>query len=329
MRPDTIDRRTLIKKGGALLLVCSGLGLGPYLARNREIFKKSVVLMGTVAEIQVVHDDAKQAYEIIDRAFAEIKRIETVMSRFNKNSDIGRANRLAFEDAVPVSPETAEILQHAFRWSRVTGGAFDPAIGKLSEIWDIKNRSKPPQENQIVHLANRFFYQHVHLTGDSAAPRLKFTHPDVQLDLGGVAKGYAADQAIKVLTEAGLDQGLVNLGGDVAALGGKMQNPGWKIGIRDPGKPGTIAEVLELRNQAVATSGNYEQYFIAESSLYHHLIDPSLARPGRTSFHSLSIIGPNSCDTDALATGLFFFQQNKTNQILASNTEGFRAIRMG
>ena len=115
----------------------------------------------------------------------------------------------------------------------------------------------------------------------------------------------------------------------MASIGGKNQSQAWKVGIKDPNDLHKIARVLHLRNQSVATSGNYEQCFVSESSLYHHLIDPALARPGRSEFHSLTIIGPNSCDTDALATGLFFFPREKTKQLLEEHTEGFRAIRLG
>lgn len=329
MIPGTIDRRAFLKKGAALLIVCTGAGLGPFLARNRKIFQKSVILMSTIAEIQIVHDDARQAHHMIDQALAEIRRIERLMSRFRDNSDIGRANKQAFKEPVPVSEETAEVIARASHWSRATDGAFDPAIGKLVEIWDIKNRTQPPQEKQFSHLANRFFYKNVHLTRDSGKPFLSFSTSEVQLDLGGIAKGYAVDRAIDVLTAAGIKQALVNLGGDVVALGGKNRNQGWKVGIRDPHNLRKIAKALDLQNQSVATSGNYEQYFIAESSLYHHLIDPALARPGRSKFHSLTVIGPNGCDTDALATGLFFFSEDKTKRLLEENTEGVSTIRLG
>ncbi len=324
-----MDRRTLIKKGSALLIVCAGAGLGPFLARNRKVFRKATVVMGTVAEIQIIHDDAPTAYRIIDQAFAEIRRIEQLMSRFQAGSDVGRANEFAFEQPVPISQETAGIITKAFRWAAVTDGMFDPAIGKLSEIWDIKNRTTPPETNQWTHLSNRHFYQQMQLETKEGQPMLRFFNSDVKLDLGGIAKGYAADRAIQVLTDEGIEQALVNLGGDVVALGEKRNDRGWKVGIKDPNHPHQIAKVLNLKNQAVATSGNYEQYFISQASLYHHLIDPGLARPGRSSFHGLTVIGTNGCDADALATGLFFFSKEQTLQLLETNTEGFTTIRFG
>ncbi|MBF0287676.1 MAG: FAD:protein FMN transferase [SAR324 cluster bacterium] len=324
-----IDRRTLIKRGSVLLLVCAGAGLGPLLARNRKVFRKAIIVMGTIAEIQIVHDDAQKAHAIMAQAFAEIQRIEQSMSRFRNDSEVSRANSQAFHHPIAISQETAGVLSRAFHWARATRGMFDPGIGKLSKIWNIKHRNEPPEGKRLSRLANRQFYQQLRLDREGGKCFLQFSSKDVQLDLGGIAKGYAADRAIDVLAHAGIEQALVNLGGDVVALGGKNKNHGWKVGVKDPNHPHQIAKILELKNQAVATSGNYEQYFISQSSLYHHLIDPRLARPGRSIFHGLTVIGPNGCDADALATGLFFFSKEKTQQLLESHTEGFTAVRFG
>ena len=329
MQSKMMDRRTFLKKGGALLIVCTGAGLGPSLARKRKVFRNAVILMGTVAEVQIVHDDARQAARIMEQAFLEMARIERLMSRFRDDSEIGKANALAFQQPVPVSQETLALIAKALHYAKITKGVFDPAIGQLAEIWDIKNRIEPPAAIQLSRLADRQLYQKVHLAMDPREPFLRYSSADVRLDLGGIGKGYAADRAIAVLAEAGVEQALVNLGGDVVTLGGKSQGQAWKVGLKDPHPPHKIVKVLHLRNQAVATSGNYEQYFIAQSKLYHHLINPALAQPGRSQFHSLTVVGPNGCDTDALATGLFFFPVNESNRLLETHTEGFRTIRFG
>lgn len=325
-----VNRRNLLKKGGIFLIACAGAGLGPILAKNRKIFRKVFFTMGTIAELQVVHDNSKRANVIIDKAFKEIQRIEKLMSRFRKESDIGRANTLAHHQPVEISHETANLIQQAVQWAKTTGGVFDPAVGTLTQLWDIKNK-KHPSKDRWQELANQNFFHSIRIDFSRHLPSIAFLNPDVRLDLGGIAKGYAVDRAIHVLSKMGIDQGLVNIGGDVFALGGKGSSPGWKVGIKDPNHPKKVLKVLSLTNQAVATSGNYEQYLFSDedNAFYHHLIHPKLGRPDRSEFHSLTVVASSCRDADALSTGLFFFSEKQTARILEDHTPGFSTIRLG
>ncbi len=324
-----MTRRKFLKTGAGFLLVCAGAGLGPVLFRNRRLYTMSRPLMGTIGEIQVVHDDADRAYRAMESAFEELDRLERILTFYSDSSEIGKVNRLAFDQEVSVSPETSELIARALHWSQATGGFFEPGLGKVIALWDVKHRTEPPPENQWVRLADRFFHKKIILSGDRSAPTVRFLSDDVKIDLGGIAKGYAADRAIEILVKEGVGQALVNLGGDIATLGGKSESEAWTIGVRDPENVSKIAKIISLKNQAVATSGSYEQYFLSQGHVYHHLIDPKLAMPGNAKFESLSIIGNNCRDTDALATGLFFSSDYEKQSFLEDHTDNFQFMKFG
>lgn len=326
-----INRRNLLKIASASLLVVAGSGLGPALTRRRKVFRRTELLMGSFGEIQLVHDDVKTADKLIEAAFVEARRIEQLMSRFRIESEIGVINQYARTNAVTVSAETSATIARALHWSAVTEGRFDPAIGHLSNSWNLTGSSLLPDKELLKIMSAQHYYKKVELQQSTEKQTLSFHSPEIQLDLGGIAKGYAVDQAAAVLQNNGVEQAMINFGGDLRTLGARESSKSWKIGIRDPYNPDKIAQVLILRNQAVATSGNYEQFRSSSSGdlLSHHLIDPETARPGRLQFHGLTVVGSNCRDADALATGLFFMNRPESEKLLEDHTDGFRTIRLG
>lgn len=329
-RTGGVDRRTFLKAAGAFAVVCAGAGLGPLLLRRDRLFRRSGFLMGTVGEIQVVHDDVRKVDLAVEGAFEEMRRIERLMSHFSDASDVGRANVAVSGSSVPVSSETAEVVSRGLRWAEVTRGRFDPGIGGLSRIWDIANRKEAPKSEVLKNFIGRRFFPAIRVDGTAAQPSIRLTDDVAKLDLSGIAKGYAADRALQVIAGYGIDRALVNLGGDIATMGGRSRDDAWRVGIKDPKHPPKIAKVLHLNNQAVATSGTYEHYFVDRSDgrLYHHLIEPELARPVHDSFCSLTVVGDNCCDADALSTALFFLDDQDSVRLLEDHTERFSAIRL-
>ena len=322
-----MNRRKFLKVGGGAILIAAGAGLGPVLFRNRRVYGKTMPLMGTIGEIHVVHDDARKAYRAIDAAFEELTRIERLLTFYNDTSEIGTINRFAFLREVTLSGETGNLIESALHWSKSTDGYFEPGLGKITDLWDVKHRHEPPPKTQWARLADRSFYKKTLLSKSNSGYTVRFLAEDIKIDLGGIAKGYAADRAVAVLAEQGISQALVNLGGDIASLGGKSSSEGWRVGIKDPSNPSEIIKVLTLNNQSVATSGSYEQYFTSNGIIYHHLIDPKIGEPGHRRFESMTVIGDNCRDTDALATALFLMEDRTARRVLEDNTDGFELIR--
>lgn len=323
-----MHRRQFLKTSGAMLLVCAGAGLGPLLLSRRRVYTMTRPLMGTIGEIHVVSDDARWADRAMEAAFEELQRLESLLTYFSPASDVGRINAAVTGAEIRVAPETADLIERALHWSKVTDGGFEPGLGKVSDTWDVKHRTEPPAQDMWQRFAGLSLHRFIHVTTGPEAT-VKILSPDVRLDLGGIAKGYAADRAAEVLKKEGITQALINLGGDIVALGQRADGEGWRVGVRDPERADVMATIVTLHDQAIATSGTYEQYFRSGGRVYHHLIDPKLAEPKRAQFQSLTIVGTNGRDTDALATGLFFSTDEDKKKILADHTDRFQCMTWG
>jgi thiamine biosynthesis lipoprotein len=181
------------------------------------------------------------------------------MSRYTATSDVGRANRLAAQDAVEVSPATAAVLEAAIGWAIASDGAFDPCMGRAVELWDVEHRSAPPAEAAVRRLAARRLYRALDLA-PGPRPRVRLTDRDAAIDLGGIAKGYGVDRAVDALRRHGITRGFVNVGGDLHAIGPPRTaiRGAWGSALPAPGWPDGDDRVADA---AIATSGDYERFF--------------------------------------------------------------------
>jgi len=299
-----IGRREVLALGIGAFVVAS-VPLVRRFGRSRPLIRRSLPVMGTIADLAVVHDDPALAHAALDAAFAELVRVDRSMTRFRDDSDVGRANRLAARQAVRVHPETGRVLKTALDWARLSDGRFDPMLGSAVELWDVAHREEPPPRQAVRQFAGRALFRSLQLTELSGAAEVAFRDPDARLDLGGIAKGYGVDCAVAALRAAGIQDGLVNVGGDLYALGRSEDGDPWTVGIRSPDDPAVMMKTLRLGDRAVATSGDYEQYFMYAGRRYHHLLDPRTAAPRETDDHSLTITAASCIQADAAATALF------------------------
>ncbi len=299
-------RRNFIALGVGTFVIGSvatrGLGL---FGRKRRLVRRAVPVMGTIAEVAIVSDDTARAEAAIDAALEELYRVNRTMSRFTALSDIGRANADAHKGPVAVSAATARVVGEALRWSEGVAGRWDPGIGKVCALWDVKHRTVPPPADQVAELAGRKFYQAIEVERRAGTPVLYYHAPDVGVDLGGIAKGWAVDRAIEAIRAHGFQDAIVNAGGDLFAMGHSERGDAWEIGVQDPRRPGRIVRTFPLSDGAVATSGDYVQYFDYEGRRYHHIMDPITAAPRRTPVHSLTIAAA-SCMTADVACGTVY-----------------------
>jgi thiamine biosynthesis lipoprotein len=281
------------------------VGVAPFLRRRGDrLVRRTVPMMGTIAELGVVHDDSVVAHACIDAAIAELRRVEWLMSRYTATSDVGRANRLAAQDAVEVSPATARVLEAAIAWAIASDGAFDPCIGRAVELWDVEHRTTPPAAADVRRLAGRRRYRALDIDG-GARPRVRLTHRDAAIDLGGIATGYGVDRAVDALRRQGITRGIVNVGGDLYAIGRSLEGDPWRVGIRSPDDPHGLTGTIEIADAAVATSGDYERFFEYRGRRYHHLLDPDTAAPRVSPVHSVTIQAATCMDADAATTAVF------------------------
>jgi len=315
-------RRDVLRMGLGAFLVSAV----PFSWHRRTLVRRTVPVMGTIAEFAVLTFDQRLAQQAIRAAIDELRAVERTMSRFDPSSDIGRANRGAAADGVPISDDTALVLQEALRWAEASDGAFDPCIGKVLELWDVMHRHAPPPARQVHTLAARQFYRGMDVSRWQGAAAVRFTTDDIHVDLGGIAKGFAVDRAVAALRSRGIDRALINVGGDLYALGRAPSGDPWNIGIRSPLDPSRLAGTLELTDAAVATSGDYLQYFQYAGRRYHHLLDPRTAAPRLTPTHSVSVSASSCMHADAAATAIFGMRQADAERILAGRGHNARIV---
>jgi FAD:protein FMN transferase len=289
------------------------VGLGAFVVaalplRGRSaprLVRRSAPCMGTVAELGVVHRDEAYAHAAMDAALAELRWVERAMTRFRDDSEVGRVNLSAGRGAVPVSDETAHVVLEGLRWAEVSEGAFDPSVGRAVALWDVGNRTRPPSEDEVRELAGRNFFRSVEVGRHRGGSVVRLQDPDAALDMGGIAKGYGVDRAVAALRRWGIDRGLVNVGGDLFALGTAPDHGPWRVGVRDAHDPRGLGQTLEVEEGAVATSGDYEEFFEHDGARYHHLLDPGTGAPRQAADRSVTVLAPDCMSADAAATALF------------------------
>jgi thiamine biosynthesis lipoprotein len=296
------SRRDFISLGIGAFVV----GTIPLAARGRKrLVRRTLPVMGTFGEVAVAHKDQKYAQGAIDAALQELQRVESTLTRFRPESEIGRANLSAFSGPQEVSAETSVVLQASLRWADVTGGAFDPCLGRAVEFWDLGNRTRPPEAQEVHRFAQRGLFKALELGKSGGKNVVVFHEKDMGIDLGGIGKGYGVDRAVEVLRSWGIRNALVNVGGDLYALGGSEDGDPWKVGVRDPDDPGALVTTLPLTDRAVATSGDYHQFFEHAGKRYHHLLDPTTGAPSEVAFRSVTVAAESCMDADAGATTAF------------------------
>jgi FAD:protein FMN transferase len=322
----SIDRREFLAVGIGALLV-SVVPFSPW-KRGASLFRRTIPVMGTTAEVVVIHRDGSVAHAAIDDAMTALRRVETLMTRFRTDSEVGRINALAGRDLVAVSNETLEVVQSALHWARSTGGVFDPSLARAVELWDVAHRTEPPAAAARRQYAGRELYNTIEIDLSAATPRIGVGATDAAIDLGGIAKGYGVDMAVAALRAHGIEHGLVNAGGDLYALGKSQEGDDWRVGLRSPANPARIERTIPLSDQAVATSGDYMQYFEHGGRRFHHLLDPRTGEPSLSTGRSVTAIASKCTNADAAATAAFHLSAAEAERLFAPITDT-RLIHLG
>jgi thiamine biosynthesis lipoprotein len=248
----------------------------------------------------VISTQEEVARRAIKKAFDEIRRIERLMNVFCDRSEISRLNEGGKQ--IAITDDTYRVLEESLKYSRLTSGAFDPTIYRLMEVWFYKNESERPPEHEVISdLLDLTGYEYIELLDGGCAVIKK---KGVKIDLGGVCKGYAVDKAIECFQRQGIRDALINLGGNIRVIGVPGHKEKWRIGIRHPRKGNEIFGVIELDGGGMATSGDYERYFLHNGKRYHHIIDPRTGYPSPNCV-SVTVVAPNAILADILSTCIF------------------------
>ena len=265
-----------------------------------QTVRRDVALMSTTISFILVSDDSHKADQSIDKAVREFERIESAMSEWRPRSEVSRINLSAGKTPVAISNELFQLLEQSKELGDLTSGKFDVTFAGAGKLWDFKNKVIPSAE-KIEKAVTRINYRNLILDNKSKSAFLNSV--DMKLGLGGIAKGYAVDRAVQIIRGDGFADFAVNAGGDLY-VSGKRGKKLWRIGIQNPRDREDIIALLPVSNIAVATSGDYERYFIHEGKRYNHIIDPLTGHPAEQC-RSVTILAPRTYWADALATGVF------------------------
>lgn len=280
-----------------------------------EALTTSSYSLGTIINLRVQGMEAKQA---IEKAIERLNDIDDKMSVFKDNSEISKINLKAGDLSEIISKDTYLVIKESLRYSKLLDGAFDPTIRPLVALWNIGTaKEKIPEKYEIENRLKLVNYKDVVLDDSNFSVRLK--QKKQSLDLGGIAKGFAADEIRDIFYKYNIRCALIDLGGNIFALGGKEDGTPWRIGIQDPFKDrGEFMGVLSVKNKSVVTSGNYERYFIQGGKRFHHIIDPKTGYPSDSKIISATIISDNSIDGDGLSTGVYIVGIDKAMELIES-----------
>lgn len=283
--------------------------------KKESIFRKTRILMDTLVTISVVADSEEKADSAMEKAFGEVGKLDALLNFFSDKSELSAINRNAGAGPVRVSPETFEVIEKGVLASTITDGAFDATIGSEIALWDFFKK-KRPDERTIKEKLRLVDYRLVKLSQEESSVGL--VKKGMLMDLGAIAKGYAADKAVEELKRKGIKSGLVAVAGDIRAFGLKPDGKPWRVGIRNPrqkGKDDEILAMVELRDIAISTSGDYERYFIMDGKRYHHILNPKTGLPAE-GCQSVTVIAKDGTTTDSFSTGIFVLGPEKGMEVL-------------
>ncbi len=324
-----------------LKLTALGSVLSPFYSIAKPIFapplkyiERAAFTMGSIATIKAYCEDERLCNFAIDEVFREIKAIDKLMSVFDKKSQLSLVNCHSYEKEVGVDPRIIEVIEHAKHFYKLTNGAFDITVEPLMELYGFRDDKQPhhfPTDRQIAELLDSIGMNNV--TVNRQPPTIMLQHSKTRLDFGGIAVGYAIDRAVDILKSQGIESAIINHSGDIFAIGAPPDEDSWEVSIVDPMSAAggeNIITSVRIKNQALSTSGNYENFIEADGKTIGHILNP---KTGFTAAELLSTtaIADTSIEADALSTGLFVLgiepskaivQHSKNVKLIAISKDG-------
>lgn len=266
---------------------------------------KTFYSLGTVSEITLLDFKKSAGEKVLDNCDKILRDIDNKMSVHIPGSDVSKINENAGKNFVKVSKDTFTVIEASIKYSKLSKGNFDVTIGPMSNLWGIGTDSaKVPSKSEIDNILNLIDYKDIVLDKNNCS--VKLARAGMKIDLGAIAKGYAADKLAIYLKSNGVDSAILSLGGNIYTLGFKNNNEPFRVGIQDPQlSRGNSIGNIEVSNKSIVTSGVYERYIKKNNKIYHHMINPFNGYPFENELNSVTIISDKSINCDALSTSAF------------------------
>lgn len=283
----------------------------------------SRIVMGTFARSIAVAADKNTAKTANKTAFEKLVEIDEMMSDYLDDSELSIVNKQAFDNPIKVSDELFGVLEKAIEYSRISGGAFDVTIGPVVDLWHKAGEKKvKPTDEEIAAAKTKVGYDKLIL--DKEKKTVRFTVEGMRLDLGAIAKGYGIDKTAETMQAAGATGGMVDVGGDIQCFGKPAKKDKWAIGLQNPKEGEDFLKVIELGDNGVATSGDYLRFVVLDGEKFSHIMAPKKGSSAK-GLSSVTIIGSNAMDSDAMATTVTVMGIEKGLELVESieGMEGF------
>ncbi len=291
------------------------------LPATAEWYREARDMMGTRVSAELWSEDAALGAQALAAVFAEMDEVNRLMNPWDPDSELSGLNSEAYRGPVRVSRALFDVLKRSIEYSELSGGAFDVSFASAGQYYDYRKGVAPGKE-VLAEAVSRIDYTYIQL--DSEARTVRYAIEGLQVDLGGIAKGYAVDRAIEALLQLGIESAVVSAGGDSRILGNLGDRPR-TIGIRHPRKKNDFIVMIPLEDTAISTSGDYERFFIdADGQRVHHILDPSTGRSSGK-VQSASVLAEKAIDSDALSTTTFVLGVEK-GLALINSLHGVDAI---
>ena len=274
---------------------------------------RTVYIFGTIANFRLYGIQANKA---IEETVQRLNEIDDKISVFKQDSEISRINFCSGELPQKVSKDTLKLIRNAVKYSEISEGTFDPTIRPLTALWQIgTENAHVPSKEKISENLRLVDYKSVII--DDKTGTVGLIKKGQSIDLGGIAKGYAADEAADIFKKHKIKNAIIDLGGNILVVGKKIDGSQWRVGVQNPFRQrGTFIGVLSLEDKSVVTSGNYERYFEENGKRYHHIIDPKTGYPCESDIVSATIISDKSIDGDGLSTGIYILGVEKAMDLI-------------
>jgi len=260
--------------------------------------------MGTLINLRV-NTQRSQAKEVIQEVLVLIDRLEKIMSYYGIASQVSQINKQAGKAWVSVDPELFLVIKESHRYARLTNGLFNITVAALISLWQHSGKcGQIPSHSFIEDALTKVDYEDILI--DEQNRKIKLRQEGQKIDLGGIAKGYTANQVIQYYRQKGLHSAMINLGGNVALFGKRKDGKLWQVGIQDPDRErGQCLATIAVSDTSVVTSGDYERFFLEDDRYYHHILNPFTGYPADSKLRSVTVIHPDAMLADVLSTTLF------------------------
>ena len=303
-----------------VLLLVAGLYLMPH---EKEHCKQTELVLHTVVTLQAEGPEAKAA---VREGMERLRALESMIDEESEDSDTAKLRAAAGKEYVSLRPEVYHMLELSQQYSEKTNGAWDITLSPLLALWEFDTEhAHIPSHEDMIAARQKTGWQHLKLRAEDQSALLD--EPGMSIHLGGIAKGYAADEVRRIFRQHGVENGLINIGASsICAMGKNTQGSAWKIGLRHPRQDEGYCTTVELSNASLSTSGDYERFFLQDGKRYHHILDSRTGMPADSDLASVTIVIDGNCEdagmlSDLLSTTIFILGKEKGRELISSLPE--------